>query len=154
MVEAQPAVNLGRDRLTRRALFGAAAAGAFGIFLPVRGADAAARWALEISVPTPRLAAQAADPLPSWNEGPRKQAILDFVAAATNEETTDFVPVPERIATFDMDGTLWVEMPIYTENAFNYDRIKALSANHPDWQTTEPFASVLSSDGDALLVAQ
>ncbi len=90
-------------------------------------------------------------PLASWNDGPRKQAILDFVAAATNEGTTDFVPVPDRIATFDMDGTLWVEMPIYTENAFIYDRIKALSADHADWKTKEPFASILATDGDAIL---
>jgi phosphoserine phosphatase len=141
-----------RATLSRRTLLGAASAAFLGTLSSGSGAGAlAGRWAQEVVVPTPRLAAQSGDPLASWNDGPRKQAILDFVAAATNEATTDFVPVPDRVATFDMDGTLWVEMPIYTENAFLYDRIKALSADHPDWETTDPFAKVLSSNGDAIL---
>jgi hypothetical protein len=138
-------------RLTRRALLGAATVTGIGLLWPSHEAGASPRWALEVEVPAAPLVAQADDPLPSWNEGAAKQAILDFVAAATNEETTDYVPVAERVATFDMDGTLWVEMPIYTENAFNFDRLKALAPNNPDWQTTEPYASILSSDGDALL---
>jgi hypothetical protein len=149
--EAIRADDTVRRGVTRRALLAGAAAGAIGIILPAQTAGAAPRLAWEMRVPRSPLAAQAADPLPSWNDGPRKEAILDFVAAATNEQTTDFLPVPDRIATFDMDGTLWVEMPIYTENAFVYDRLKTLSANNPDWQTTEPYASVFSSDGDALL---
>ena len=140
-----------RRAVTRRTLLAAAAMGAVGILLPARNAGAAPRLAWEVQVPRSPLAAQAADPLPSWNDGPRKQAILDFVAAATNEQTTDFVPVAERIATFDMDGTLWVEMPIYTENAFVFDRLKTLAANYPAWKTTEPYASIFASDGDALL---
>jgi hypothetical protein len=138
--------------LSRRALLAATSAALLGTVFPVRAVGAiGGRWALEIDAPAPRLAAQTGEPLASWNDGPRKQAILDFVAAATNEGTTDFVPVPDRIATFDMDGTLWVEMPIYTENAFIYDRIKTLSADHADWKTKEPFASILATDGDAIL---
>ncbi|MFN8591260.1 MAG: HAD family hydrolase, partial [Thermomicrobiales bacterium] len=138
--------------LTRRALLAAATATLLGAVLPVRGmAAVGGRGVIEVGSPAPVLAAQSGDPLPSWNEGPRKQAILDFVAAATNKGTVDFVDIPDRVATFDMDGTLWVEMPIYTQNAFVYDRIKTLSANHPEWETTEPFASVLKTDGDAIL---
>ncbi len=146
-------VDEGGRSLSRRALIGGAGAGLLGVLLHAPGGTTAVGRAVwhEIDIPASPLARQADDPLPSWNEGPRKQAILDFVAAATDEATVDFVPVADRIATFDMDGTLWVEMPIYTENAFNYDRIVALSANNPDWKTTEPFASILSSDGDALL---
>jgi phosphoglycolate phosphatase-like HAD superfamily hydrolase len=138
--------------LSRRALLGVASAALLGSFFPVRGVGAiGGRWAVEVDAPHPGLAAQTGVPLASWNDGPRKQAILDFVAAATDEGTTDFVPVADRISTFDMDGTLWVEMPIYTENAFIYDRIKALSAEHADWKTKEPFASILATDGDAIL---
>ncbi len=96
------------------------------------------------------LTAQTSNPLPSWNEGPRKQAILDFIAAATDEQTTDFVPVPERVATFDMDGTLWIEMPLYTQSTFTIEQIKADAANHPAWKTTPPFAAVLADDRDAI----
>ncbi len=138
--------------LTRRSLLAAAAAALIGSALPVRGARAGAgRWVAEVHLPAPAIAAQSGDPLPSWTDGPRRQAILDFVAAATDEATTDFIDVPDRIATFDMDGTLWVEMPIYTQNAFLYDRLAALAPDHPEWKTTEPFASVLATDGDAIL---
>ena len=140
-----------RPRLTRRALLASAAGLAGTLALSTRGALAVAGPGIwEVGIDR-TIRAQGDDPLPSWNDGPRKQAILDFVAAATDKATTDFVPVPDRVATFDMDGTLWVEMPIYTENAFNYDRIKALTVEHPDWKTKEPYASVLATDGDALL---
>jgi hypothetical protein len=152
MPEPRPERAARATPLSRRTLLGAAGAAFLGTLVPVgREGSASGIWAQEVDVAPSRLALQTGDPLPSWNDGPRKQAILDFVDAATDESTTDFVPIPDRIATFDMDGTLWVEMPIYTENAFNYDRIKTLSADNPDWKTTEPFASVLSSDGDALL---
>jgi hypothetical protein len=137
--------------ISRRVLLGGAGAALIGSLIPIGRANAASgQWIQEVAVAPARLA-QTDDPLPSWNDGPRKQAILDFVAAATNQETTDFVPVADRIATFDMDGTLWVEMPIYTENSFVYDRLKTLSTNNPDWKTTEPYASIFSTDGDALL---
>ena len=87
-----------------------------------------------------------ADPLPSWNEGATKKAIIDFVARVTKEGGADFVPEPERIATFDNDGTLWAEQPVYFQLAFAFDRIKALAPQHPEWKDTEPFKSVLEGD--------
>jgi phosphoglycolate phosphatase-like HAD superfamily hydrolase len=91
-----------------------------------------------------------ADPLPSWNDGPVKRAILEFVARTTAAGSSDFVPVPERIATFDNDGTLWTEQPIYFQVAFAMDRVKALAPQHPEWKTLEPFKSVLADDRAAL----
>ncbi len=90
--------------------------------------------------------ALAADPLPSWNDGAAKQSIVKFVEGVTREGSPDFVPVPERIATFDNDGTLWAEQPIYTQIFFLVDRVKALAPQHPEWRTEEPFASVLKGD--------
>ncbi|MFO1049209.1 MAG: HAD family hydrolase [Geminicoccaceae bacterium] len=87
----------------------------------------------------------AAD-LPSWNDGTAKTAIMNFVAAVTTEGGPDFVPAPERIATFDNDGTLWVEQPIYTQAAFAFDRLKALAPQHPEWQTEQPFKAALAGD--------
>jgi hypothetical protein len=94
--------------------------------------------------------AQGADPLPSWNEGDAKQAILGFVAAVTREDSPDFVPAPQRIATFDNDGTLWVEQPMYVQLAFAIDHVKALAPLHPDWKEKEPFQAVLAGDLKAL----
>jgi phosphoserine phosphatase len=88
----------------------------------------------------------ADDPLPSWNEGAAKRAILDFVAAVTTKGSPDFVPEPERIAVFDNDGTLWVEQPYYNQLAFVLDRVRALAPQHPEWATQEPFASVLKGN--------
>lgn len=90
------------------------------------------------------------DPLPSWNEGPARQSIVDFVARTTTPGSRDWVPVPERIATFDNDGTLWTEQPIYVQTAFAADRVRALAARHPEWRTTEPFRALLAGDRDAL----
>ena len=86
------------------------------------------------------------DPLPSWNAGVHKTAILEFVDRVTREGGPDFVPVPERMATFDNDGTLWTEKPVPVEGVFAIDRVKAMAPEHPEWRTTEPFASVLSGD--------
>lgn len=88
----------------------------------------------------------AQDPLPSWNEGLAKQAIKTFVAKVTTSGSPDFVPVPERIATFDNDGTLWAEQPMYSQLLFAVDRVKALAPRHPEWQSKEPFASLLKGD--------
>jgi haloacid dehalogenase-like hydrolase len=93
----------------------------------------------------------AADPLPSWNEGATKQAMLDFVAKVTKEGTPDFVPVAERVATFDNDGTLWCEQPMYVQLAFALARVKELAPKHPAWKTTEPFKGVLEGDLKAAL---
>jgi phosphoglycolate phosphatase-like HAD superfamily hydrolase len=87
-----------------------------------------------------------ADALPSWNDGPAKQTIIDFVAKVTQAGSADFVPPDQRIATFDNDGTLWSEQPYYFQLAFALDRIKALAPRHPDWKTKEPFRSVLAGD--------
>ncbi|HYC16271.1 MAG TPA: HAD family hydrolase [Pseudolabrys sp.] len=90
------------------------------------------------------------DPLPSWNDGKAKQSILDFVNAVTHEGAPNFVPAPERIATFDNDGTLWVEQPMYTQLAFALDRVKALAPMHPEWKQKQPFKAVLDGDMKAL----
>ncbi len=95
--------------------------------------------------------ARAADPLPSWNEGKSRQSILDFVTRVTKEGSPDFVPAAERIATFDNDGTLWAEQPMYFQAFFIFDRIRALAPQHPEWKDKEPFASVLRGDVKAAL---
>jgi phosphoglycolate phosphatase-like HAD superfamily hydrolase len=97
--------------------------------------------------PSSTSAAQpAVDPLPSWNDGATKTAIVDFVKAVTTAGSPDFVPVPERIATFDNDGTLWSEQPIYVQLLFAFDRVRATAADHPEWKSKEPFKSVLAGD--------
>src|SRR5204862_8005006 len=90
--------------------------------------------------------ARAADPLASWNDGPAKQAIVEFVKATTTQGSPQFVPPEERIATFDNDGTLWCEQPMYFQMLFALDRAKALAPQHPEWKTKEPFASLLKGD--------
>jgi phosphoglycolate phosphatase-like HAD superfamily hydrolase len=90
--------------------------------------------------------AHAQDPLPSWNDGEAKQAIVAFVATVTKEGSPDFVPPAERIATFDNDGTLWAEQPMYVQLLFALDRVQALAPQHPEWQDKEPFASLLKGD--------
>ena len=90
------------------------------------------------------------DPLPSWNDGGAKQSILDFVARVTDPSSGDFVSEPERIATFDNDGTLWAEQPLYFQLFFAIDRVKALAPEHPEWKTQQPFKAVLEDDLEAL----
>ncbi|MGI9535948.1 MAG: HAD family hydrolase, partial [Desulfocapsaceae bacterium] len=97
------------------------------------------------------IAAKAGDPLPSWTEGSNKQTIIDFVTKATNEDDSDFIPAKIRIATFDNDGTLWSEQPLYFQAIYIFDRIKELAPDHPDWQQNEPYASVLKGDFDSAL---
>ncbi len=88
----------------------------------------------------------AADPLPSWNDGPSKSAIQDFVRRTTDATSPDFAPEKDCIATFDQDGTLWVEHPVYTQVAFALHRLAELAPQHPEWNTTEPFKSALAGD--------
>ena len=88
----------------------------------------------------------AADPLESWNDGPTKAAIVSFVTRVTTPDGKDFVPVDERIATFDNDGTLWTEQPLYVQAAFVIDRVKALAPQHPEWKTQQPFQGILEGD--------
>jgi phosphoserine phosphatase len=102
-------------------------------------------------IATAVLGIAAADPLPSWNDTAPKQAIVAFVEKTTREGSPDFVPVPERIAVFDNDGALWSEQPAYFQLFFAIDRIKALAPKHPEWQTEEPFASLLKGDMKAAL---
>jgi phosphoglycolate phosphatase-like HAD superfamily hydrolase len=90
----------------------------------------------------PIVAQAVTDPLPSWNDGSSKHAILDFVRDTTTVDSPDFVPPSKRIAAFDQDGTLWVEQPFYTEMAFSLDRIKAMAPKHPEWKTAEPYATL------------
>src|SRR5215475_6956445 len=93
-----------------------------------------------------QVAVAADDPLPSWHDGAAKRAIMDFVQHVTTPGGTGFVPEPERIATFDNDGTLWAEQPMYFQLAFALDRIKALAPQHPEWKEQEPFKSLLAGD--------
>jgi hypothetical protein len=95
--------------------------------------------------------AQAEDPLPFWNDTAPKKAILEFVAKVTKEASPDFVPPEQRIATFDNDGTLWCEQPMYFQMLFALDRVRALAPQHPEWKTKEPFASLLKGDVKAAL---
>jgi phosphoglycolate phosphatase-like HAD superfamily hydrolase len=90
------------------------------------------------------------DPLPSWNDTAPKKSIVAFVEKVTKENTPDFVPADRRIATFDNDGTLWVEQPMYVQLAFALDRVKELAPKHPEWKTTQPFKGVLDGDMKAI----
>ena len=94
---------------------------------------------------------QTADPLPSWNDGPAKRSIVEFVATVTKPGSPEFVPIAERIALFDNDGTLWAEQPIFFQALFAFDRMRQLAPQHPEWKTREPFASVLRGDEKSAL---
>lgn len=94
--------------------------------------------------------AQGPDPLPSWNEGRARQAVLDFVTRVTRDGSPDFVPPDERFAVFDNDGTLWTEQPMYTQLAFAIDRVRSLAPEHPGWKTTQPFQAALDNDLETL----
>ncbi len=101
--------------------------------------------------PPAPVVAEAA--LSSWNEGPAKQAIVDFVTRVTDAASGDFVPEAERIATFDNDGTLWAEQPMYFQIVFAMDRVKALAPVNPEWAMKQPFKAVLDGDTEALAAA-
>src|SRR5262245_44475109 len=88
----------------------------------------------------------ASAPLPSWNDGAVKSAITSFVTKVTSEGGPDFVPISERIAVFDNDGTLWCEQPIYFQVEFALDRVKTMAPRHPEWKHQEPFKHLLSGD--------
>ena len=103
-------------------------------------------WMLCALLLTEGCATVQTDPLPAWNDGKVKQSIVSFVTKVTTQGSPDYVPVPERIATFDNDGTLWAEQPMYVQLVFVLDRVKVLAPRHPEWKTTEPFASVLKGD--------
>lgn len=90
--------------------------------------------------------ALAQDPLPAWNDGPSKKAIIHFVQETTRAGSSQFIPKEERVAVFDNDGTLWSEQPIYVQLAFTIDRIKALAPQNPQWKTQQPYKAVLEND--------
>ncbi len=90
--------------------------------------------------------AKAQDPLPSWQAGRAKQAIVSFVRKVTDKSSSAYVPIADRIASFDQDGTLWVEHPLYTQAVFALNRVHELAPNHPEWKTEPPFNVVLSND--------
>jgi phosphoglycolate phosphatase-like HAD superfamily hydrolase len=98
----------------------------------------------------PAMSTQAADPLPSWNDGPAKTAIIEFVMATTDTGSPKFVPPQERIATFDQDGTLWVEHPMYSQVMYCLDRVPAVVAAKPALRDVEPFKTVLSGNREAM----
>ena len=95
---------------------------------------------------TGRIAYAQTDPLPSWNEGSTKASIIDFVRAVTTAGSPDFVSAEQRFATFDNDGTLWIEQPMYVQLAFILDRVKALAPMHPEWKAKQPFQAALDND--------
>ena len=94
--------------------------------------------------------AAVADPLPSWKDGPAKQAIVDFVKTTTDKSNPKFVPAEDRIATFDQDGTTWVEQPIYSQVLFAFDRVAEMAPQHPEWKTKMPFKAILTGDREAM----
>ena len=106
-------------------------------------------WLLLIFIGNPLSGAEP-DPLPSWNEGVSKKSIVDFVERVTREGGPDYVRPEERIATFDHDGTLWAEQPMYFQIMFMMDRVRAMAPKHPDWKTKQPFKAVLDRDIKAL----
>src|SRR5271155_5050085 len=96
------------------------------------------------------VSAAEENPLPSWNKGPARDAILSFVTETTEKSSSKYVETKDRIATFDQDGTLWTEHPLYGQAMFALDRLAKMAPQHPDWKETEPFKSVLSGDRDAM----
>src|SRR5215510_5199076 len=104
---------------------------------------------ITLAIATAQAMAQT-DPLPSWNDGATKKSITDFVARVTTQGGADFVPVPERIATFDNDGTLWTEQPVYFQLAFALDRAKAMAAKNPALASKQPFKALLAGDRKAV----
>jgi len=114
------------------------------------GAAGAFCWVGESRAQSIATAAPLSDPLPSWNDGAVKKSITDFVARVTAQGTPDFVPAEQRIATFDNDGTLWTEQPVYFQVAFAFDEMNRLASQHPEWKTKQPFKAVLDKDMQAL----
>ncbi|MBB5210852.1 HAD family hydrolase [Microbulbifer hydrolyticus] len=94
-----------------------------------------------------------ADPLPSWNDGDTKKAITTFVESVTREGSPDFVAEGERIATFDNDGTLWAEQPVYFQLLYAIDQVKKMAPDHPEWKSQEPFASVIKGDMKSVIAS-
>jgi phosphoserine phosphatase len=132
---------------SRRDLIGAAAAAALALPAALGGCAAAATPGAAPSSGWGRARRVATgDPLPSWNDTAPRRALVAFVERVTSAGSPEFVTPPERIAVFDNDGTLWAEQPMYVQGLFLADRVRALAPQHPEWRTTEPFASLLRGD--------
>ena len=118
----------------------------------MRRVDLRVRWLLALggAVALTAIAPAWRDPLPSWNEGPARKAIVEFVKATTDKASPQFVPVPERIATFDQDGTLWVSHPVYAQLVFCLDRVPALVKAKPELAGVEPFKTVMTGNREAM----
>jgi phosphoglycolate phosphatase-like HAD superfamily hydrolase len=97
-----------------------------------------------------RVTAGFGDPLPSWNEGASKKAILAFIRDTTEKSSSKYVEPKDRVATFDQDGTLWTEHPLYGQAMFALDRLGKMAPQHPEWKETEPFKSILTADREAM----
>jgi hypothetical protein len=134
-MESRVKPTIGSFHLDRRALLSSLAV------LPLLSASLYSR---------PALAQSQRDPLPSWNDGSAKTSIVDFVRRVTDQGGPYFVPPQQRIATFDNDGTLWIEQPMYVQLAFVLDRVKGMAPMHPEWKGKQPFAAVLDGDMNAL----
>ena len=115
---------------------------------PAASSSRSPRPSVLLAPPLPLLAQD--DPLPSWNDGAAKEAILNFVASTTTEGDASFVAPEDRIATFDQDGTTWVEQPLYGQGLFALARLAEMAPDHPEWKETEPFKSVLAGDHAAM----
>lgn len=126
----------------RLVLLGLRASGVIFVIFAV-AACAGERQALSLEASAP---SRVDDPLPSWSEGPAREALLGFVSNVTDVTLPTYVPPEARIAVFDNDGTLWTEQPMYTEMAFTIDRVKTLAAQHPEWKNEQPFEAVLAGD--------
>ena len=98
-------------------------------------------------------AEKAKDPLPSWNEGSSKEAIINFVKSTSDKNSPDYIPEDERIAVFDNDGTLWSEKPLYFQFAFAIDMVRVHAAEHPEWEDEQPFKGILENDLDAVMAS-
>jgi phosphoglycolate phosphatase-like HAD superfamily hydrolase len=129
--------NIPRSAIDRRALLSTFA------LLPVLSAPL-------VSITASAQTTTSSGALPSWNDGPAKQAILDFVRDTTDQANPKFVPPEERIATFDQDGTLWVEHPVYSQMMYCLDRVPVLAAQKPALKNVEPFKTVLSGNREAI----
>jgi phosphoserine phosphatase len=120
---------------------------------PHAGVSVPALLAVVLLLSSPLSAWAQPDPLPSWSDGAAKQAIVKFVEAVTTQGGPQFVAPAARIATFDNDGTLWSEQPIYFQFAFALDRVKALAPKHPEWKDKQPFKGILAGDMKAVMAA-
>ena len=121
-------------------------------FAPLRAISLAALFFILCHL-NPAAVAAGEDPLASWNNGPSKQSIINFVTTTTNPKGSDYVAPAERIAVFDNDGTLWSEKPVYFQLLFALDRVKELAPEHPEWKTTQPFQAALERDMHSLAKA-